>query len=1204
MGTPRQHQIDFLLNARQNSGFSAVFSKAQQEVARLGKEIKSLEQVQKDVSAYQKQQAAVQNTEQKLRNLTSQQTFLKEEMKSASADALPGLQREYLKLDQQIKSANDALERQRQKLGDTEGKLRNAGINTADLSGKSAELAQRLRALEAEQEKAAQGARTWGETLAESAGAAQQALAAGGIALGLKRIADEMGKCAQAAIQYESAMAGVRRTVGGSAESIEALGQDFRELSTDIPATASELGKIAETAGQLGIARSAVSGFTEVMAKLSTTTDLTADTAATMLAQFANITGATDYQRLGSTVAELGDATATTASKVVELSQGLAAAANLAGMSETDILAISAAVGSLGIEAQAGSTAMSTLISTLYKAVETGKGLEDFAAVANMTAAQFKTAWGQDAVSAMDAFIQGLNDTERNGRSAIVILDELGITNVRQTKAILGLASAGDLLSGTIRQANAAWSENTALQEKANIMYNTTESRLVMMRNAGEDLRITIGEQFMPELRLLIQAGTHVLGVMNDFTREHPALVKGIISITAVAGTAAAGITAVSAAAKVLKVLDLAAVFAGPAAPAIIAATALGGLAAAVLGISAGAREGIPAVRDLTQAVQDMRGVLEDSAGACDNSAQSILAAANMADTYISRLDALDGGIHRSAQSQRDYHNILALLCETVPELADSIDLENDTIDGGTAALRANTQAWKQNAMAQAYQDRLTALYAAQADVLLEAEKNRLRLTEAQVKADQIEERRTAALQRMNELSKEAQRLGEALPQEYYDLQSSLVALGREYQRAEATVRAYEAAVAEGGETAAEAEAEIALAAEAAQNLSGTLANTSGAEAQTGALSQLQTALAPVRSQVELLEAAYQEAYTAALESVSGQYQLWQEAAQVIPTSAEAVNKALESQAAYWRDYNANLQAVLNNAGEIEGLNQMLASLDPGDKDTVNFVAGLAQASKTDKKALEEMVKNWQEAKRAQEEAAGSFSDYVTDFSGQMDNLQGTVAETVQNLNLADQAAESARETIQAYIDQAGGMTGGVRAAYARLGQAALDALSGGPGAVPAVEDTRTKRRRAYASGTSNAERGVALVGENGPELVYFHGGERVFTAAQTASMAVPAAPVMPVLPAGSPVQVVLETPEARPAEPAKAAEPLRALPLPRAESGGVQPVSVQLDIHIDSSASPETAEAFRDYIQGGDFEARILEVFQNARADAQRRAY
>ena len=130
MGTPRQHQIDFLLNARQNSGFSAVFSKAQQEVARLGKEIKSLEQVQKDVSAYQKQQAAVQNTEQKLRNLTSQQTFLKEEMKSASADALPGLQREYLKLDQQIKSANDALERQRQKLGDTEGKLRCEGCES------------------------------------------------------------------------------------------------------------------------------------------------------------------------------------------------------------------------------------------------------------------------------------------------------------------------------------------------------------------------------------------------------------------------------------------------------------------------------------------------------------------------------------------------------------------------------------------------------------------------------------------------------------------------------------------------------------------------------------------------------------------------------------------------------------------------------------------------------------------------------------------------------------------------------------------------------------------------------------------------------------------------------------------------------------------------------------------------------------------
>jgi hypothetical protein len=152
----------------------------------------------------------------------------------------------------------------------------------------------------------------------------------------------------------------------------------------------------------LGIAQDKVEQFTTVMAKLATTTDLSADEAATMLAQFANITGLNDYERLGSVIAELGDATATTASKVVQMSQGMAASASIAGMSPTDIMAIAAAVGSLGVEAQAGSTAMSTLINTLYKATETGENLEAFAAVAGMSAEQFKQAWGENAVGAMD----------------------------------------------------------------------------------------------------------------------------------------------------------------------------------------------------------------------------------------------------------------------------------------------------------------------------------------------------------------------------------------------------------------------------------------------------------------------------------------------------------------------------------------------------------------------------------------------------------------------------------------------------------------------------------------------------------------------------------------------------------------------------------------------------------------------------------
>lgn len=1159
MPSQKQFQMEFLMGARLNGNFGAAFTRAQQEFARLGREIQAVQAVQNNISTYEKQQKAVETTGAKLQNLQQRYALLQKEIQE-TAGSTAGLEREKLRLEQQISNTSAALEQQKKRLAQSTEYLKQAGLNTELLAQKSEELTAREKELKDAQLKAAEAAKTFGERTAEGAAMAQQALMSAGLTAGVKAVTDVLIQSGKAAMEYETAMAGVRRTVGGSEASIAAMGEGFRDLSMDIPITTTELGKIAETAGQLGIAQEAVSGFTEVMAQLSTTTDLTADTAATMLAQFSNITGTTDYERLGSAVAFMGDSTATTASKVVEMSQGLAAAANLAGMAETDILAIAAAVGSLGIEAQAGSTAISTLISTLHKAVETGNGLTDFASVAGMTAAEFKTAWGRDAVEAMDAFIQGLNDTERNGRSAVVILDELGITNVRQTKAILGLASAGDLLSGAIRQANNAWAENTALQEKAGIMYGTTESRLVMMQNAGRNLGITIGEQFTPELRALIDAGTGALELMTDFVQEHPAVVKGVLSFVTVAGSAAAAITAISAAGKALKLLDLAAVFAGPGGAAILAATAIGGIAAAVAGIAIEAGKGIPALKDLTEAARDMGDVLTDSAQAYDDSAASILASANLADVYIDRLDALGGGMNRTAEAQQEYHNTLALLCQTVPDLAKYIDLENDSITGGTAALRANTDAWKQNAMAQAMQERLKALYAAQADVLVEAEKNRLKLTEAQAKAEEIERRRTETLARMNALSREAQRNGESLPKEYYALQDSLVSLGREYQTAEKNVRTCEAALAEGKEAAAAAEAEITLAAEAVGNLSGELSDTSGAEAQAGALTEIENAIAPVRSEVELLRAAYQEAYDSALDSIAGQYQLWDRAAEVIPTSADKINKALESQVKYWENYNAYLQTILDNAGEIEGLNEMLASLDPGDKNTVNFVAGLAQAAKNDKQALKDMVSNWQEAQKAQQEAAGSFADYVTEFSGQMDGLQQTFAETIQNMSLADEAAEAARETIQAFIDQAGGMSSNVRAAYARLGQSALDALAG---TQTAAEPAPAKRRRGYASGTSNAEPGWAMVGENGPEMMFFRGGERVLTAAETA----------------------------------RRVEPLRALPLPVSGTP-----SVQLQINVGGNAGPETVAALRE--QGADIVQQVLDALDARNADARRRVY
>lgn len=589
----KQYEMAFSIGAKVQGSFGSSFKNAAKNVQSLQTTINELNKKQSDITSYQKNQQALEKTKEKLKLLQDQYGIMKsaiEGNENATWQEQTALLAKGKAIDD-LKAKQEGLERKLQSTGEA---LQGEGVNLNNLGQASTETAAQIEALRSEQEQLAVSSEKAGNTMAETAQSFMElAAAAGAMELG-KKIGEALKQCTEEAIAFESEMAAVKRTVGGDDSFINELGSEFKELSTEIPITTQELAQIAATAGQLGVEKSKVKQFTEVMAKLATTTDLTADEAATMLAQFANITGVDDYERLGATIADLGDSTATTASKVVEMSQGMAAAASVAGFQPTDIMALAAAVGSLGIESQAGSTAMSQLISTLYKATETGDQLKEFAAVAGMSAEEFKQSWGQDAVGTMDKFISGLNDVGRNGKSAIVILDELGINNVRQQKAILGLANAEGLLSGTIGKANTAWKENTALNDKANIMYNTTESKLVMMQNAFSNVQVAIGDAFTPAIGAAADAVTDLLVPVADFIEDHPALVQGIGAAASVMGTltaAMAAYTAYTKAATVISAAFKAAIGTSALGPILAIGGALAVVTGAVVGLSAAFRD-------------------------------------------------------------------------------------------------------------------------------------------------------------------------------------------------------------------------------------------------------------------------------------------------------------------------------------------------------------------------------------------------------------------------------------------------------------------------------------------------------------------------------------------------------------------------------------------------------------------------------------
>ena len=326
-------------------------------------------------------------------------------------------------------------------------------------------------------------------------------------------IAAGIGAAAHKGIEFESAFAGVEKTVNASSRELEQLREDIREMSKEIPVSAADIAAIAESAGQLGIQTGNIAEFSRTMANLAEATNLTSEEGASQFAQFANITGMAQdkFDELGSTVVALGNSMATTEADIVNMGMRIAAAGTQVGMSQDQIMAYSAALSSVGIEAEAGGTAFSKLLTNLQMAAETGQKLEDYARVAGMTGQEFREAFEEDAAGAVNEFLSGLNNTEQNGKSAIAVLDEMGLKEVRLRDTLLRASGAGELMADAVRTANTAWEENTALANEAAKRNATVESQLAMTGHKVTDLGISIYDDLRPGILTAIEVGNEFI---------------------------------------------------------------------------------------------------------------------------------------------------------------------------------------------------------------------------------------------------------------------------------------------------------------------------------------------------------------------------------------------------------------------------------------------------------------------------------------------------------------------------------------------------------------------------------------------------------------------------------------------------------------------------------------------------------------------
>lgn len=1119
----KQYDMAFQLSAKLNSDFSGTFSRAQKVLNETQREIIELNKLQSDISAYERQKQAVSDTERKLSDLQRQYDNIQREMEETGSYS-SDLENKLIDKQRAIDKTAASLEKETSKLDEMERELQEAGVDTAHLGEKSEELAKKQDQLAKENQQAADSAKDFGSAGSNAFEAVGSALVAAGIAEGLKRIYEAYKECVSIAADFHETLSAVEAISGASAEDMEILQAKAKELGATTKFTATESAEAMTYMAMAGWdATQMVSGMDGVMQlaaasgeDLAQVSDIVTDnlTAFGMKAE--------DTAHFADVLAAAATNSNTSVGIMGETFKNCAPLAGALGYTVEDVAVAIGLMANAGIKGSNAGTALKNIFNGLLGEITlTGE------AIGEVTYSAVKSD------GTMKSFGETLDDLR------YYFAQMTGAEKMANAEALVGqramagfvqlMNSTGDDVDKLTKSINNC---SGAAEKMAKIRMDNLNGQITLMNSAADALKTTIGDAFAPELQKLAKIGTDVLSDVNSFLEKHPILLKYLLGLVAAVGSIVLAYTAyntvkkihnayttISTALKAKEAIATGTLAAAETAETVategatvaqhkfnaallanpigIVLAAMGAMVAYLADyakqVSDSYMKEVEAFRD---AIDEYKSSLEGLADAYDTTIGKAEEETRMAMEYLNRLEQLQNQGNLTNDEQAEYNQLIEKLSMLMPDL----NLELDT---HTGLLKASTDEIRRQIEARRDEIRLEAM----SKYLLEREEKRIELqlkyNEALKERDRLQSAYESAYRKsQNNASNASYMGGDSLL-----ISSDMFSNGVDVESAKHAYEEQEKNLEEARRLLEEADGDIetlwndyfALSDSISKNNETLDENSDKHEENNGVLVDTSTIMSGIITKMDEVTTAYEEAYTAAYESITGQYQLWDKAAEVVPKDIDDINTALETQTAYWDDYNVDLSNLLGRTGDIEGLAEVIAHFADGSTDSVNAIAGMAAASDED---LQTMVDNWLQVQQMQQEAADTIAAF--DVEKELEGVQDDFETAIENMDMSDVARTSAQNTMEAYIEALrSGTMDAVRAAGAISGlvENALNGKGifnkyhgtggGGGGGKNFVS--------MYASGTDYADPGWALVGEHGPELMRMHGGEQVYTAAETA---------------------------------------------------------------------------------------------------------
>lgn len=368
----------------------------------------------------------------------------------------------------------------------------------------------------------------WTESLENAKGSIAGLVAAGA---GLAVMTGE-------AIEFESAMADVKKVVGGTEGQMESLGTQIKQLSTELPISADGLAQIAAAGGQLGVPIEKLGEFIDLSAKMSVAFDISAEQAGQAVAKLSNIFNIPidNIESLGDAINVLGNTTAAKEADIVNVLTRIGGSASQFKLTAEQSAALAATFISMGATSEVAGTGINALLSKLQTANVQGPQFQQALAEMGLSANQLGEDIRANPQEALNSFLRTLSELDDQSRAETLTR----LFGQEYQDDIARLLNGLDKYDESLARITDTGTTAGAMQDEFSARIETTEAQIQLLKNGLEVVAINLGSIFLPAVREMAEGLGDATAAVAEFIEAYPS----IAGIATVLGTAAASVGA------------------------------------------------------------------------------------------------------------------------------------------------------------------------------------------------------------------------------------------------------------------------------------------------------------------------------------------------------------------------------------------------------------------------------------------------------------------------------------------------------------------------------------------------------------------------------------------------------------------------------------------------------------------------------------